>query len=132
MKKITSNPRKGAGSPAIAKSGKADQQPDRRKPTARKDSQRSTGRPASDLPGRAAVADAGRPSHPEDAAGDSRLAHTLEVNAGRSAIARHRDRVTGIENEEDGVPDDEDALEDAAQAEMDGDGNGTPGRRPLP
>lgn len=72
-----------------------------------------------------------RASHRDDAARDDRLARSLVANAGISAIARHRARVTGIENEEDGVPDDEDTLEDAAEAEIAADTDGSPGPRAL-
>jgi hypothetical protein len=44
----------------------------------------------------------------------------LADSAGRSILSRHHERVTGIDdNDEDGLPEDEDSLEDAARAEMD-------------
>ncbi len=65
-----------------------------------------------------------RANHPEDAASDDRYVRSLVDNAGNSALARHRERVTGTESEEDGVPEDEDAMEDAGQAEIDDDAQG--------
>lgn len=46
------------------------------------------------------------PQHPEDRARDDRLEAELRENAGESPLDRHRANLTGIENEEDGIPDD--------------------------
>ena len=61
--------------------------------------------------------------HPEDRERDQRLARDLTANAGDSVLFRHREHLTGTENEEDDVPEDEDALEEAAQKEMDAEEN---------
>jgi hypothetical protein len=84
-------------------------------------------RPLPESGERSPLSYADRASHPEDAASDDRLARSLAANAGRTALSRHRERVTAIENEEDGVPEDEDGMEDAAQAEIDADTDDVPG-----
>jgi len=58
-------------------------------------------------------------SHPEDRERDQRLVRDLTANAGDNVSYRHREGLTGTENEEDGVPEDEDALDEAAKEEMD-------------
>lgn len=56
--------------------------------------------------------------HPEDRARDERLRQELTDNAGDSVMQRHRANLTGIENEEDGVPEDAEDLDDAAEQEL--------------
>ena len=80
----------------------------------------------------AARGDAGRTSHPEDAEGNLRLARELAHNAGRLALSRHRARITGMENAEDGGVEDEDRLEETARAERDLDADGLHRNRPVP
>lgn len=59
-----------------------------------------------------------QPQHPEDRARDEQLRQELTGNAGDSALQRHRANLTGTENEEDGIPDDEEGLDDAAEQEL--------------
>lgn len=48
-----------------------------------------------------------------DVASDERLRHELEKDAGRNPADRHREGLTAVEAEEDGVrEDDEDAIQD--------------------
>lgn len=42
--------------------------------------------------------------HPEDSVRDEYLEADLRTNAGDSPLDRHRANLTGVENEEDGVP----------------------------
>ena len=129
MKKTTTS-RTRTSPPRAAHASSAGAQPERRHPQPRQSPRRTPVRPGGEDAARPPLTDAERASHGGDATSDDRLAHALEVNAGRSPLARHRERLTGTENEEDGVPEDEDAMEDAAQAELDAEAEGPP--RHLP
>jgi len=59
-----------------------------------------------------------QPQHPEDRVRDERLEHELRENAGDNVMHLHRANLTGIENEEDGVPADAEDLDDAAEQEL--------------
>jgi hypothetical protein len=107
------------GTSATTRTSDAGGKPDRRHPKLRQALRRTPVRPPAETAAQPPRPATDHASHPEDAAGDDRFAHALAANAGRSPLARHRERVTGIENEEDGVPEDEDVMEDAAQAEID-------------
>lgn len=58
-------------------------------------------------------------THPEDRDRDERLVKDQSANAANSTLFGHREHLTAIENEEDGVPDDEDPLEEAGQNALD-------------
>ena len=56
----------------------------------------------------------GRVNDASDLARDRRLRKDLEYDSGRSPSDRHRERLTAVEAEEDGVRDDDDDAEPAA------------------
>jgi hypothetical protein len=117
--------------PATALPVDADQQPDRRTPKSRTAGRRTPVRPGHGGGARPPLPALDRASHPEDVARNERLARSLAANAGRTHMARHRERVTAIENEEDGIGDDEEGMAEAAQAMMDADADGVQRRRAL-
>jgi hypothetical protein len=121
MSKATTKPRTRTSPPETVRALDAGRTPDRSHPKSRTaPHQRTPMRPGPAVEARAPLPASGRASHPEDAAGDDRLARSLADSAGRTMFSRHRERVTGIDdNDEDDLPDDEDSLEDAARAEMD-------------
>jgi hypothetical protein len=51
-----------------------------------------------------------------DRARDERLLQELQENTGRDPLDRHRERITPVESEQDGVRDDEEDDERGAQA----------------
>ena len=53
---------------------------------------------------------------------DQRMANELTWNAGNSVLSRHRNGLTAIENESDGVSEDEDELEAAVTKESEENG----------
>lgn len=85
------------------------------KPAARSKTTTSA-RPHAKAPPVDAVADQepghGRTTDPSDDARDQRLRTDLEADSGRSASDRHRERLTAVEAEEDGVLDDDDEDDD--------------------
>jgi hypothetical protein len=128
MKNAASDERKRTGPHRSAAAGAPGPRPARRTPTARAAPASPAGQGSDTGPRPSQL---GRTSHPAHASADDRLARSLAFIASRSALARHRERVTAIESEEDGVTDDEERLADAARAEMDADEDGLHRQHPL-